>query len=60
MDVWILIGVDKITPQVEQEIPAELDGFPVHLLEMGGPAHFFVVNRPGTDSQCGYSLIPKS
>jgi hypothetical protein len=35
MDVWILIGVDKVTPQVEKEIPAELGGFPVHLLETG-------------------------
>jgi hypothetical protein len=40
MDLWIVIGVDKITPQVVQEIPAEMGGFPVHLLEMGGPAHF--------------------
>jgi hypothetical protein len=37
MDVWILIGVDKITPQVKQEIPAEMGGFPVHLHETGGP-----------------------
>jgi hypothetical protein len=40
MDLWIVIGVDKITPQVKQEIPAQMGGFPVHLLEMGGPAHF--------------------
>jgi hypothetical protein len=37
MDVWIVIGVDKITPQVKQEIPAEMGGFPVHLHETGGP-----------------------
>jgi hypothetical protein len=37
MDVWIVIGVDKITPQVKQEIPAEMGGFPVHLYETGGP-----------------------
>ncbi len=40
MNLWIVIGVDKITPQVKQEIPAQMGGFPVHLLEMGGPAHF--------------------
>jgi hypothetical protein len=40
MDIWIVIGVDKITPPVEQETPAEMGGFPVHLLETGGPAHF--------------------
>src|SRR6266851_1683475 len=39
MDIWIVIGVDKITPPVEQETPAEMGGFPVHLLETGGPAH---------------------
>jgi len=37
MDVWIVIEVDKITPQVRQEIPAEMGGFPVHLREIGGP-----------------------
>jgi hypothetical protein len=36
MDIWIVIGVDKITPPVEQETPAEMGGFPVHLLETGG------------------------
>jgi hypothetical protein len=25
---------------VEREIPAEMGGFPVHLLEVGGPEHF--------------------
>ena len=37
MDVWIVIEVDKITPQVRQEIPAEMGCFPVHLREIGGP-----------------------
>jgi len=37
MDLWIVIGVDKIVPQVKQEIPAEMGGFPVHLQELGGP-----------------------
>jgi hypothetical protein len=40
LDLWILIDVDKITPQVQQELPAEMSGFPVHLLEVGGPARF--------------------
>jgi hypothetical protein len=37
MDVWIVIEVDKITPQVRQEIPAEMGGFAVYLREIGGP-----------------------
>ena len=37
MDVWIVIEVDKITPQVRQNIPAEMGGFPVYLREIGGP-----------------------
>ncbi len=37
MDIWIVVSVDKLTPQVESEIPAELGGFPVHFSEIGGP-----------------------
>ena len=37
MDIWIVVGVDKLTPQVESEIPSELGGFPVHFQEIGGP-----------------------
>jgi hypothetical protein len=32
-----VVSVDKLTPQVESEIPAELSGFPVHFEEIGGP-----------------------
>ena len=37
MDIWIVVGVDKLTPQVESEIPSELGGFPVHFQEIGEP-----------------------
>lgn len=37
MDIWIVVGVDKLTPQVESEIPSELGGFPIHFMEIGGP-----------------------